>query len=457
MNPGHALRPVLACWFLVTAVLLGGCKEEEKVEVSINPATATVSAGESVVFSAGVTGVDDPSVTWSVPAGDSAGTITPAGVYTAPMTAGTYEVTATSVADPSASATATVTVTPPTSVAITLTPSPATVQVDGRQTFSATVTGTQDPRLTWRVQEGSAGGTINSEGTYSAPATAGTFHVEATSVADPRAKASVTVTVTKNNSASVTISPINPTVVSGQFQQFEGAVYGVQYTTTLQWSVVEPPGGGITAGGLYLAPFRTGQFHVTIAPQSAPTKKAQTTVDVQQPTGISVWVAPRSPALPPGGQQSFTASVSGTSDQSVTWSVRETNGGTISADGIYSAPQLAGNVASASFTVIATSNADSAKRTEVPVLVTRQPVFSVAINPSTVTLRPGASKVFSSTLYADPSNVAYAPSLIWRVLESGGGTISSSGNYTAPSTPGTYHVAAESDEVPDSFATVKVE
>lgn len=454
-----SLSLLSAAWLLFIPLLLGGCAGQE-VEVSIDPAEATVSAGENVLFTVEVKGAEDPTVTWSVPGGDSAGTITPAGVYTAPATAGTYEVKATSVADPSSSGTATVTVTPATSVAITLAPHPVTLQVNGRQTFSATVTGTPDRRVTWRVLEGTTGGTITSAGTYSAPAAVGTFTVVATSVADPRAKGTATVTVSQSFAASATLSPVDPTVVSGQFLPFTGAVYGVRYSTRLKWSVVEPQGGGITAGGLYLAPPSTGLFHVSVAPESEPARRALTRVEVQQPPGLSVWVAPLSPSVPPGGQQSFTASVSGTPNTGVSWSVDEgSRGGTITADGLYTAPALASGASSASYTVVATSSADSTRRAAVPVLVTRLPVYSLAINPSTLTLRPGASTAFSA-LISDATGtpgVGYGPALVWRVLESGGGSVTPEGLYTAPSAPGVYHVAAESEEVPDTFATVKVE
>jgi hypothetical protein len=439
------------------------------VEVSIKPASATVAAGEQLLFTAEVTGAEDPAVTWSVPAGDAAGTITEAGLYEAPATAGTYQVKATSKEDPDSSDTATVTVLPPTSVTVKVEPSPETVvvngqptlipvpmQVDGRQTFIATVTGATDPRVTWRVVEGTAGGTINSGGTYTAPAGPGTFTVEASSVADPRAKGTSVVTVTRDFVASATVAPVDPSVVSGQFFQFTGAVYGVRYTTALKWSVLEPQGGGITAGGLYLAPPGPGRFTVAVAPESAPAKRAVTRVEVRQAPGVSVWIAPQSPAVPPLGQQSFTASVSGTANQGVTWSIREgSRGGTITAEGIYTAPALASGVASASYTVVATSTADTTRSAEVPVLVTRLPVYSLAINPSTLTLRPGASTTFSALL--SPPGVVYGPSLVWRVLENGGGTVTPAGVYTAPTTPGLYHVAAESEEVPDTFATVKVE
>ena len=126
---------------------------------------------------------------------------------------------------------------------------------------------------------------------------------------------------------------------------------------------------------------------------------------------------------------------------------------------MYTAPPLASGVSSASFTVVATSSADPTRRAEVPVLVTRMPVYSLAINPSTLSLRPGGTTTFSALVsgVTYTPGVDYGPSLVWRVLESGGGTVTQGGLYTAPSTPGLYHVAAESEEVPDTFATVKVE
>jgi hypothetical protein len=469
---GRATQCLLVSWLLAAAGGLTGCLGEP-VEVSIKPAAVELNAGESVLFTVEVAGAEEPSVTWSVPAGDSAGTITAAGLYTAPAAPGTYEVKATSVEDSGSSDTATVTVLPATSVKVTVEPSPVPVQVngqqtfipvpiqvDGRQTFTATVTGATDTRVTWRVVEGAVGGTLNSSGTYTAPAEPGTFTVEAASVEDPRAKGTSVVTVTRNLEASATVAPVDPSVVSGQFFRFTGAVYGVRYTTALRWSVLEPQGGGITAAGLYLAPPRTGQFTIAVAPEDALARRALTRVEVGPPPGISVWIAPQSPALPPGGQQSFTASVAGTPNQAVSWSIREgSRGGTITAEGLYTAPALGSGVSSASYTVVATSAADSTRGAEVPVLVTRLPVYSLAINPSTLTLRPGGSMAFSALLsgVTSPPGVGYEPALVWRVLESGGGTVTTAGVYTAPATPGLYHVAAESEEIPDTFATVKVE
>ena len=61
--------------------------------------------------------------------------------------------------------------------------------------FSATVTGSTDAALTWSVAE-AGGGSVDATGTYLAPATPGTYHVVATSRADPIRSDLATATVT---------------------------------------------------------------------------------------------------------------------------------------------------------------------------------------------------------------------------------------------------------------------
>ncbi len=80
--------------------------------VAVSPTTASLPAATSLGFTATVGGAAAP-VTWSVAEGDAGGTVTPAGVYTAPQSAGTYHVVARSASDAAQSASATVTVTPP--------------------------------------------------------------------------------------------------------------------------------------------------------------------------------------------------------------------------------------------------------------------------------------------------------------------------------------------------------
>ncbi|RKH52944.1 chitinase [Corallococcus llansteffanensis] len=108
-----------------------------------------------------------------------------------------YVVTALNAAGESPrSAAVTGTRTAPTGVSITVTPLSATLARGGVQTFTARVTGATNTAVTWSIQEGATGGSITSSGTYTAPQTAGSYHVVATSNADTTKKALADITVT---------------------------------------------------------------------------------------------------------------------------------------------------------------------------------------------------------------------------------------------------------------------
>ena len=109
-------------------------------------------------------------------------------VVTPPATT-TYTIT---VSGPGGQASATVAVVIP--VAVSITPQTATAWVTKQVQFTATVTGTTNTGVTWRVAE-TGGGTVTSEGLYTAPATRGTYHVEVVSAASPDAKATASITV----------------------------------------------------------------------------------------------------------------------------------------------------------------------------------------------------------------------------------------------------------------------
>ena len=83
------------------------------ISLLLSPLSVTLAAGESQIFTATVTGTANTTVAWRVQEGADGGTITSAGLYTAPNIAGTYHVIAASASHPAASATATITVQPP--------------------------------------------------------------------------------------------------------------------------------------------------------------------------------------------------------------------------------------------------------------------------------------------------------------------------------------------------------
>jgi hypothetical protein len=234
------------------------------VNVRVSPDSASLAPGASQKFAATVTGTALTAVTWSVLEPGNAGTVSASGVYTAPAGAGAFTVRADSVANPAAFGDAHVTVVAPTCtsftysawgtctsgqqsrtvtsaspagctggspvltqactpVSVSLTPSPATVDTCGSIRFTATVANAADTRVTWSIQEGAAGGTIAADGTYTAPSTAGAYHVVATSVADPTASKVAPVTAS-DHVLSVVVNPATVSLQTGGTAQFSATV-----------------------------------------------------------------------------------------------------------------------------------------------------------------------------------------------------------------------------------------
>jgi hypothetical protein len=75
----------------------------------------------------------------------------------------------------------------------------------------------------------------------------------------------------------------------------------------------------------------------------------------------------------------------------------------------------------------------------------------VTVSPQSVALPPGGSTTFSCTVSGTPNATCK-----WAVVESGGGSITSGGVYTAPGTTGTYHVVAKSKANASSAGTATV-
>ena len=133
------------------------------------------------------------AVTWKT----LLGTITAAGVYTAPAKTGTDTVTATSVADATKFTSSSVTVTAaapnPVVSSIAISPTSAQATTSGTLQFAGTVQGSvTDKTVRWIATYG----TVNSTGMYTASTKAGTDTVTAISNADSTKTASATVTVT---------------------------------------------------------------------------------------------------------------------------------------------------------------------------------------------------------------------------------------------------------------------
>jgi hypothetical protein len=255
--------------------------------------------------------------------------------------------------------------TPAFAVVVTINPTSFTTPINGTRQVSAQVSGTTNPAVTWSVNNVVGGnaivGTINSSGLYTAPAVppvGWTVTIKATSVASPSISATCIATVRNQIPRLDSLSPT--TLVPGPFTlTVNGSRYvngakvlwnGSPLTTTFVSSTRLTATGNAT---------QLGNFFVSVANPGPEAVSPTLTVTVS--SNLAVALTPAAANLALGATQQFQASVTGSTNQGVTWKVNGTTGGnatngTITASGLYSAPSTL--PASPSVTITAVSVVD---------------------------------------------------------------------------------------------------
>ncbi|MFN0121366.1 MAG: DUF1800 family protein [Blastocatellia bacterium] len=347
-------------------------------------------------------------------------------------------------------------------VSVSVSPASETVATGATRQFTATVSGALNSAVTWSVNNLAGGnatvGTISAAGLYTAPAAlpgANPVTIRATSVADPMAAGAATVTVRYPTPAAQWYSPRiiplgNTTFTINGVNFYNGAVArldGVALPTTYVSSTQLRATSNVAQSG-------SGTITITNpGPASVSSPRL-----IEFGAGIVITLAPATTAVAPGAKQQFTATVTGTSNTAVYWSV---NGGgangTISAGGLYTAPA----VAPASPVTIRASSAANSERygtATVTVSGSAPQTVAVAISPASASPQTGATQQFTATV-SGSANTA----VTWQVngVTGGGatnGTISNSGLYTAPAAipPGNVTVKAISQADPTKSASAAI-
>jgi serine protease len=169
---------------------------------------------------------------------------------------------------------------------------------------------------------------------------------------------------------AVTVTPATASVPVGSgMQTFTAAVTNTS-NTAVTWSVNGVAGGSATVGmistaGVYKAPASAptpATVTVTATSAADATKSASAQVTITTP--VSVSISPTTASVQTGMTQTFTATVTGSSNTAVNWSVNGIAGGDatvgmISTSGVYTAPMAVPSPAAV--TVTAVSAADSTK------------------------------------------------------------------------------------------------
>ena len=267
-----------------------------------------------------------------------------------------------------------------TTITVAVSPGTATVALGNSQPFSATVSGSANNNVTWSVRGGAANGTVTSAGLYKAPSSmpaSPTVKVRATASANTSVYAEATVTLTQPPAVAVSVSPATATVTLGTTKSFTATVTG-SANTAVSWSVVGGSANGtVSTGGLYTAPATLpGVATVTLRATSAANAlaSAEATITLVPPPVI-VQVSPATASVQLGFTKQFTATVTGTANRTVTWSVLGgAANGTVTSAGLYATP--AAMPASPTITVRATSAADPASKADVVVTLLPAPDYA---------------------------------------------------------------------------------
>jgi hypothetical protein len=329
------------------------------VTVSVAPAGITLNESQTQTFNATVTGASSSAVNWSL--SSPIGTVSTAGLYTAPATlsdAETVQVIAQSAVNPGQTGRAPLTLRP-TKFKVSVSPASVSLSASQTQQFTATVAGISNSAVTWSVKP--AVGTISSAGLYTAPSSipAGqNIVVTAASVANPAIAGTATVALV--SPVSVSLTPATATLLPSQTQSLTATVTGTS-TTGVTWTV-NPSLGSFASSGTsatFIAPSTaptTQIVTITATSVADPSKSASAVFTLMQ--AVTLVVSPSSVTLGPSGTQQFTAAVSGSSNTAVTWSINPAVG-TISSTGLYTAPSSIPTAQTV--TVNATSAADQTK------------------------------------------------------------------------------------------------
>jgi uncharacterized protein (TIGR03437 family) len=225
---------------------------------------------------------------------------------------------------------------------------------------------------------------------------------------------------------SIVVSPSGVNLIHGQSQQFAAVVTVTSGSSTAVFWSISPTIGAMSTTGLYTAPasvFQTYTITVTATSQADPTKTATATITLTPTVQITA-VTPANASIGEGETLQFTATVTGTTNTAVTWSINPQLGG-ITTDGLYTAPVSI--TASNRITVTAISVADPGVSRSVTLTLNPSAAAGISISPSSVSLGPGGSQQFTATVTnSDQLGVRWS-------MTPAVGTLTDTGLYTAPS------------------------
>jgi hypothetical protein len=160
----------------------------------------------------------------------------------------------------------------------------------------------------------------------------------------------------------------------------------------------------------------------------------------------AVMISPSKATVSSRGTLQFTATVGGNHGRGVSWSA---TAGTVSSAGYYNAPTVS-TVTTALITARTTTGSTTTTVTIRPSMLPGSSAIAVSISPASVTLKPGASQLFTATVSGTTNR-----GVTWSTTD---GTVTSGGVFTSPGVGGvtriTVKAASQADPTQSASAGV---
>ena len=261
------------------------------VSLSINPTTAQVTSGETVQFSATVTGSQNTAVSWNITE-SGGGSITPAGLYTAPETPGSFHVVATSQISNTLTATALVGVQIRPSITA-FTAAPTVINAGESCLLHVAYTGG------FGIIDNGVGAVTSGDAARVNPISTTTYTLSVTNTLGSKATRTATVTVLTQPVVTSFLAAANPMTLG----------LGTQLTPIFSGGsgIVDQGIGGVTSGtAIPVNPATTTTYTLTVSNSLGAAATKTLTLTVIQPPTISSFTA-QSPTISVGGSTRLVA------------------------------------------------------------------------------------------------------------------------------------------------------
>ena len=266
-------------------------------------------------------------------------------------------------------------VTPTSSnVSVSILPGPAALTAGQSAQFTAKVVGTTNTAVKWSMTP-NAGSLLN--GFYTAPThivSPQTVKLTATSAADSSKSASVSLVVNPirprvlpRRIVIVRVSPSSTSLNRGQSATFKARVSGTS-NTAVTWSL-SPSQAGKIANGIYQSPTTVAARQTVVVTATSVEDHAASARATIVLEPVELTIRPASVSVGAAASTTFAASVTGTSDTAVTWSLSSAVGTVV--NGVYTAPATIGSAQTV--TLKAASVADPTKFAMATIALTPTP------------------------------------------------------------------------------------